>query len=102
MAITAENIKDHIPYYLTQEAKEGLTKALKDFPDKINYYTGKCQDELLQGDGWFGFKVINLETMQQRVIKGIILSNSCDINQDNKRDLPESIVFAPIIPLTLY
>ncbi|MTW21314.1 hypothetical protein [Allochromatium palmeri] len=102
MGITVENIKEHIPYYLTQEAKEGLIKALKDFPEKINYYTTKCPDELLQGDGWNSLDIINVDTAEQKSIKGIILSNSCDISLENTRDVPALIVFAPIIPLSLY
>ena len=26
-----------MPFYLTKEAKEGISRALKDFPDNINY-----------------------------------------------------------------
>lgn len=102
MGITLENINDHIPYYLTQEAKNGLVKALKDFPEKINYYTTKCQDELLQGDGWNGLDIINLESGDRKSIRGIILSNSCDISPENPREVPARMIFAPIIPLSLY
>ena len=102
MGITVEDIKEHIPYYLTQEAKEGLVKALKDFPEKMNYYTTKHPDELLQGDGWNSLDIINIETAERKSIKGIILSNSCDISPENTRDLPARIVFAPIFPLSLY
>lgn len=101
MSITLENINDHIPYYLTQEAKKGLVKALKDFPEGTNYYTTKCQDQLLQGDGWNSLDIINLKG-EQRSIRGIILSNSCDISQENSRDVPARIIFAPIIPLSQY
>ena len=100
--ITVEDIKEHIPYYLTQEAKNGLVKALSDFPEKINYYTAKDQDQLLQGDGWNSLDIINLETLEPKSIKGIILSNSCDISLENTRDIPARIIFAPIIPLSLY
>jgi hypothetical protein len=102
MGITVEDIKEHIPYYLTQEAKEGLVKALKDFPEKMNYYTTKHPNELLQGDGWNSLDIINVETAERKSIKGIILSNSCDIRSENTRDVPARIVFAPILPLSLY
>lgn len=102
MGITVENIKDHIPYYLAQEAKEGLVKALRDFPEKMNYYTTTHPDELLQGDGWNSLDIINVETAERKSIKGIILSNSCDISTENIRDIPARIVFAPIIPLSNY
>jgi hypothetical protein len=102
MGIMAEDIREHIPYYLTQEAKNGLVKALNDFREKINYYTAKHQDQLLQGDGWNSLDIINIETAERKSIKGIILSNSCDISSENIRDVPAHIVFAPIIPLSLY
>jgi len=102
MGIKLEDIKEHIPYYLTQEAKDGLIKELKNFPDKMNYYTTKHQDGVLQGDGWDSFSIIDLETAQRKSTKGIILSNSCDINQENYRDIPARIIFAPIIKLSRY
>ncbi len=102
MNITAENIKEHIPYYLTQPAKDGLIKSLRDFPEKMNYYTGIHKDEVLQGDGWSCLDILNFETAERKSIKGIILSNSCDISSENPRDLPVQIVFAPIIQLSSY
>lgn len=61
MEITAETIQDQIPYYLTQDAKDGLVKALKNFPDNINYYNNLYQNCMLQGDGWTTLEVIKFE-----------------------------------------
>jgi len=102
MSITAENIKEHIPYYLTQPDRDGLIRSLRDFPEKMNYYTGMHKDEVLQGDGWSCLDILNFETAERKSVKGIILSNTCDISSENPRDLPVRIVFAPIIPLSLY
>lgn len=102
MDIKVEDIKENIPYYLSQEAKEGLVKALKDFPEGMNYYTTTYPNELLQGDGWNSLDVINIKTTEKKSIKGIILSNSCDISSQNARDIPARIVFAPIFPLYQY
>jgi hypothetical protein len=102
MSITIDNIKKHIPYYLTQKDQDALIKALEDFPDKMNYYTRFHKDEILQGDGWNCLDIINFEAKNHKAIKGIILSNSCDISSKNKRDLPVRIGFAPIIPLSSY
>lgn len=102
MAITAETIRDHIPYYLTQNQKDGLLKALAEFPRPIPYYIGRYEDELLQGDGWEKLEIIRFETGDRDRIKGILLSNSCDIGPDNKRALPPNITFAPIIKLSRY
>lgn len=102
MNISIENIEAHIPYYLTEKAKNGLLKALKDFPNKMNYYTMYGKEDLLQGDGWDNLAVINFHSGDRKYIKGIIISNSCDIDIKNKRDLPHRIVFAPIVPLAAY
>ena len=48
MSINAETIQAYIPYYLTQEKKDGLIKALAEFPRPIQYYIDNYQNELLQ------------------------------------------------------
>lgn len=103
MSISRDTLDNHIPYYLTAEQKQGLMKALSDFGKNThNYYINSRMDETLQGDGWSGFDIIRLEDGQRNKIKGIILSNSCDISQENKRDIDSRIVFAPIIKLSSY
>jgi hypothetical protein len=105
MEITAKSLKEQIPYYLTQGQKEGLVRALKDFEDfplKTDYYINRYQDELLQGDGWTKLQARRFETGEGVSILGIILSNTCDVTPENKRDLPAKIIFAPLIPLSAY
>jgi hypothetical protein len=102
MSITAEAIQAHIPYYLTQEQRDGLIKALGEFPRPIQYYIGLYPNELLQGDGWEKLEIIHFEDGSRDWIKGIVLSNSCDISSGNKRDTPPKITFAPITKLGSY
>lgn len=102
MEITIDSIRDQIPYYLTQEQKVGLVRALKDFPENIQYYLSGYQDELLQGDGWTKLQIVLFETMEKVSSQGIVLSNTCDVALENKRTLPVKITFAPIIPLAAY
>lgn len=102
MQISTESIQDQIPYYLTQDAKEGLTRELNNFSNKTNYYTGLYRQDILQGDGWSCLPIINFESGERKSIKGILLSNSCDIDPNNIRELPTKITFAPIIRLNLY
>ena len=101
MQITTDSIKDQIPYYLTQEDKGHLVKALNSFP-RVDYYLDRYPHELLQGDGWTSLEVIRLEDNERKLVKGILLSNSCDIDIANKRDLPAKIIFSPIIRLSRY
>lgn len=105
MQLDADYLKDQIPYYLTQEAKENLVKALNklpSFPGSVDYYTSRYPNEIMQGDGWPGLGVIQFETLEKKEVKGIIISNSCDISPENKRDFPTNIVFAPIMKLSNY
>ena len=99
-----ENIVEHIPFYLTQDkdAKEGFVKNLENFPNNINYYTSYYPNDELQGDGWEGLDIVDVVTSRKRSVKGIILSNSCDISTENKRVLPPNILFAPIVELETY
>lgn len=101
MELSAETLQTQIPYYLTQAAKDNLVKALNQFPH-ITYYTSLYPNDALQSDGWTGLGVISYETGEHKFVRGIILSNSCDIDLTNKRDLPAKLIFAPIIKLTNY
>jgi len=103
LTVGTNTIEAHIPYYLTREQKEGLTKALNDFHERpIEYYASQHENEMLQGDGWIGLQVLHFNDGVRKNIKGIILSNSCDISTENKRELPTNITFAPIIKLDNY
>lgn len=103
MDTTPDTIEAHIPYYLTQEQKVGLISALNDFrANPVSYYIDKYHDELLQGDGWSNLEVIRFENGDRNSIKGIILSNTCDISPENDRPVPARITFAPIIKLSRY
>ncbi|MHB1074609.1 hypothetical protein [Thiobacillus sp.] len=102
MQITTESIKEQIPYYLTLEAKDNLIKALDRFPREIDYYLDRYWEELLQGDGWTSVEVIRFDDGARKSVRAILLSNSCDIAPENKRDLPTKLTFAPIIKLNRY
>ena len=102
MEISEDSLRDHIPYYLTQDAKDGLIRALRDFPHDTNYYSDLYKDRVLQGDAWTALGLINYEGGTRKEVKGVVLSNSCDIAPENKRDTPARIVFSPIIKLHAY
>lgn len=102
MQITSESIQDQIPYYLSQKAKENLAKALDNFPRQIEYYINRYSDETLQGDGWTSVDVIRFEDGSRKLIKALLLSNSCDIAPENKRDLPTKLSFASMVKLDRY
>lgn len=93
-------IGQYLPNYLTPKEKRDLVAGLKDFPEFFNYYLmGKFQNKALQGDIWDDFTVINFHTGERKNVRGIILSNSCDIDVNNPRSMPVSVTFAPLIKL---
>jgi hypothetical protein len=102
MELTPDFIREQIPYYLTTGQKDGLIKALKDFPIKTNYYGNTGQGGLLQGDGWTKLQLRRFENGEKESVLGIVLSNTCDVASENKRDFPINITFAPLIPLSKY
>lgn len=94
-----EQIKLFLPKYLTPQQTKDLYEELKSFPNFMQFYlhSSDLQDELLQGDGWSGLDAINFSSCQPKPIKGLVLSNSCDVSSQNRRNLPVNLVFAPII-----
>lgn len=96
-----DNIGDHIPKYLTSGKKEELAAALRDFENRP-YYADRDTVEVLQGDGWAGLEIINFDSGNRDAIKGIVLSNSCDLDPGNRRDVPPRLVFAPLVAVDAY
>jgi hypothetical protein len=99
--ITVDEIRDHIPKYLAPEKQRELVQQLNKFETQ-NYYTILFPDEMLQGDGWSRIEIVRFRDGARDKIKGIVLSNSCDIDPANIRDFPPRIVFAPLVRLSDY
>lgn len=99
-----EEISVFLPSYLSSTEQRDLYRELKSFPENKNFYLPKASyaTDVLQGDGWKGFVAINFETAEKKMVSGIVLSNSCDIDPANKRDHPPNVLFAPIINLEKY
>lgn len=96
-------IQEHIPPYLTLEQKGALASALSRFPNEKEYYlSGLYADEMLQGDCWTNLQIFRFDTGDKKKVPGIILSNSCDISPENRREIPPNVVFSPVIKLSKY
>lgn len=99
MNIDRFDYKDFLPYYLTEEQRIGLAGALRDFSDKTNLYTPDFPGEVLQGDLWGHSPLIDFASREIKSGRVLVLSNSCDISPENKRELPVYITYAPVISL---
>lgn len=102
MEINAESLANQIPAYLTQDQKVVLATALKQWQRSFEYYFSKPEPGVLQGDAWTKVSIRKFDTGERAEVDAIVLSNTCDIDPDNKRHLPIRAIVAPLIPLENY
>lgn len=98
-------IKQYLPPYLTKDAKEALFKVIKENWPKSNdpYILYKKNDYkgFLQGDCLFEvvFPTYEDGEIKKGYCNGVILSNTCDIDQKNNRSFEVNVTFASVLSL---
>jgi len=101
-----EDIKLYLPKYLSQEAERDLFEELNQFPKNIDhrlYTVSFVNDEnIYQGDGFKDLLFIELPEPEISKSKGMVLSNTCDMQQANKKPVPLKVCYSPIISLKKY
>ena len=99
-----EQARLYLPKYLSPQKQQELWEGLRAFPQSPNYYSSEpgLSQQVLQGDGWHGFVVIRFESLEKKVVPGLVLSNSCDIDPANAHKFPPSVLFAPLVLLSRY
>ncbi len=108
MNLDAETLIKQIPYYLTAEDQKVLLDELTAISRGANagYLLSADRDPfkeaMLQGDGWRGFQFFQFGTGERRSVRGIVLSNSCDVDPENPRAVPARVVFAPLVKLAAF
>lgn len=108
MKLDLESLQQQIPYYLTAEDRQVLVDELKAISKggTANYFLTPYSDafkaDMLQGDGWRAFQLFKFDTGQRRWVQGLVLSNSCDVEPGNTRDVPARVIFAPLVKLSDY
>ena len=108
MTFDVESIQQLIPQYLSAADQATLVRELKAIAagGTASYVLSKYRDEfrdvMLQGDGWRGFQLFLFDSGERRSVRGIVLSNSCDVDSENPRDVPARVVFAPLVRLSTY
>jgi hypothetical protein len=104
--ISFEEIKRYLPYYLSAEDRHKLFEDLKKFPqniDKRMYSESLLANPIIyQGDGIDGLMVYNPPETDAHPSLVCVLSNSCDIDQANRRFFESRIVYCPIFKLPKY
>jgi hypothetical protein len=101
MDLSIDSLAQHLPRYLSATRQEGIRKALADFPDIKVWYLNAYADEVLQGDCWSHLTALHFDTGARKKIRGVVLSNSCDIDPKPSKapQLPMQIVFVPLLRL---
>ena len=101
-----DNLSSQIPPYLFPEQKEQLFSEIKNFYKEgiqPKYFIGTEKfSDMLQGDAWGEIRYRQTTDGKERSAKAVILSNSCDVSPENKRDHPIRIVFSPLLRLDNY
>jgi len=107
MTFDPNSLRQQIPYYLTAEpAQKELVEGLRALSEGATngYFFPPERDpnanDILQGDGWRGFQIFSFASGNRITVRGIVLSNSCDVSPDNQRVIPPKITFAPIVRLS--
>ena len=108
MELDVDTLRQQIPHYLTSSDQKVLLDGLKAIAsgEKVDYFLNSYDDsfknEMLQGDGWRGFQLFNFNTGKRFSVKGLVLSNSCDIDPENSKQIPSRVIFAPLVKLEKY
>ena len=102
-----DEIRIYLPKYLSAENYDTLIKELEDFPDDIDQrmYTSIADEGLLcQGDVIKDMPYAEIDHLEMGVKSKdcIVLSNTCDIDPNNKRFFNSRIMYAPLIELDKY
>jgi hypothetical protein len=101
--VEVDNISLYLPQYLSEATTKALIQNLKQFPDNIDkrFYSilGTDREVLYQGDGIASIKVCDLKAERFLSVPCMLISNTCDMDLANKRDLKLNLVYAPIFNL---
>ena len=98
-----EDIKKYLPQYLSDSDAKQLFSALKDFPNNIDsrfYNSYNLDDNILyQGDCLKDIPAFNLPDIRTKLSQSMTISNTCDMDLNNKRLWNTRILFSQIILL---
>jgi hypothetical protein len=94
-------IKNYLPKYLSPEAQGKLFTELRAFPSNIDarMFAPNLRKELavFQGDGITDLPIVNLPNNKVVGAKCLVLSNTCDIDPQNRRLQTPHLSYCPMI-----
>jgi hypothetical protein len=97
MELSVEKLTLQLPHYLTAPRREGIQRALSEFPEIRFFYLNAYQNEVLQGDAWSQLTALNFSDGAKKKIRGVVLSNSCEVDPANHSPLFPQLIFVPLL-----
>lgn len=100
--VRLKDLELHVPTYdfLKESERKKLLQELRDWRYTNVYWSGG-QHCPLQGDCFNGVPFVRMKNDGCHLVrsKGMMISNTCDMDVENKRKIPISVCFAPILDL---
>ena len=102
-----DDLRVYLPKYLSAENYDQLISQLRDFPaniDKRMFTIGLEPNIIYQGDALKDMPVVNIENLDLGVKQRpcMIVSNTCDMDLNNTRMYPTTMLYTPIVQLNNY
>lgn len=102
-----DNIDEFLPKYLSEPSETELKEQLKRFSSngtEATIYTTRLSlvTEIFQGDGLSHIPFYDAVSQEVKPVNVIVLSNTCDVNLENKRLESIDVCVAPILNLEKY
>jgi len=93
-------IKLFLPQYLADPEQKALFKDLESFPDNLGKIYGGELEFFSQGDAIASVPYFDFTAMQlKEKTSALLLSNTCDMAQENIRHIPMNVLYSPIVKL---
>jgi len=96
----SEDLKLHLPQYLGELEQRRLLEQLGDFQEhREKIYSDELlnEDEIHQGDALGDLFLFNLPDVETKEGPAVVVSNSCDVNSENRRFVPSRLLYSPLI-----
>lgn len=97
MSISWDEAALFLPKYLSPEGRQELFDELNRLPQTHSYFSSEFAEDCLQGDGWMDVPFFDFELGTVIRCRVLLISNTCDMAQENERALPVRVSYSPLI-----
>lgn len=80
-----------------------LFGKLISLPHEGSWYSDPHDDpDPWQGDAWAGLDYVDIEALEWRKLRAVVITNSCDVSSENARVVSLGIVLCPLVRASRY